>query len=229
MCYRQRFQLPIKDSSISSYGTSYLTLSCSLKLKIDMYGDSLQMVNIPLNRLMRTYFWDLLFSGHGKRLGRLGHRPNVVSFCGWLLIIDVGQRIAYLAEVSLTLSAVLCVTKQQKPLIISLFSVSSQENSGSVSCHKLACNPSPLSPLISHFFDWWDRVSSATSDIILQGINSLIILGAWTVWTHRNSCVFDGAAPDIARALIIAGEERKLWSMAGARGISLLTAPHSES
>jgi hypothetical protein len=68
-------------------------------------------------------------------------------------------------------------------------------------------------------------VSSATSDIILQGINSLIILGAWTVWTHRNRCVFDGATLNIARALIIAGEERKLWLMAGARGISLLTAP----
>jgi hypothetical protein len=72
-------------------------------------------------------------------------------------------------------------------------------------------------------------VSSTTSDIILQGINSLIILGAWTLWTHRNRCVFDGAAPDIARALTNAGEERKLWSLAGARGISLLTAPHSES
>jgi hypothetical protein len=68
-------------------------------------------------------------------------------------------------------------------------------------------------------------VSSATSDIILQGINSLIILGAWNVWTHCNRCVFDGATLNIVRALIIAGEERKLWSMAGARGISLLTAP----
>ena len=93
-----------------------------------------------------------------------------------------------------------------------------------VSLQSLSPQPTDLS-----FFDWWDRVSSATSDIILQGINSLIILGAWTIWTHCNRCVFDGAAPDIARALIIAGEERKLWSMAGARAISLLTAPHSES
>jgi hypothetical protein len=68
------------------------------------------------------------------------------------------------------------------------------------------------------------RMSSATSDI-LQGINSLIILGAWTVWTHRNRCVFNGAAPDIARTLIVAKEERKLWSLARAWGISLLTAP----
>ena len=78
----------------SSYGISYLILSCSLKLKIDTYGDLLQMVNIPLNQLMRAYFWDLFFSGHEKRFGRLGHHPNVISFCGWLLIIDVGQRIA---------------------------------------------------------------------------------------------------------------------------------------
>jgi nuclear pore complex protein Nup210 len=49
---------------------------------------------------------------------------------------------------------------------------------------------------------------------MLHGINSLIILGAWTVWTHRNMCVFDGAALDIARTLIVAKEERKLWSLA---------------
>jgi nuclear pore complex protein Nup210 len=72
-------------------------------------------------------------------------------------------------------------------------------------------------------------VSSATGNIVLQGINYLIILGAWTVWTHRNRCVFNGAGPDIARALIIAGEERNLWSVVGARGISLLTGLHSES
>ena len=72
-------------------------------------------------------------------------------------------------------------------------------------------------------------MSSVTSDILMRGINSLIILGAWTVWTHRNRCVFDGAAHDIARILITTGEERKLWLLARARGISLLTAPHSES
>jgi hypothetical protein len=58
-------------------------------------------------------------------------------------------------------------------------------------------------------------MSSATSDI-LQGINSLIILEAWTVWTDRNRCVFNGAAPDIARTLIVAEEEQKLWLLARA-------------
>jgi hypothetical protein len=54
--------------------------------------------------------------------------------------------------------------------------------------------------------------------LMRQGVDSLIILGAWTIWNHHNGCVFDGAAPNLAGALIIAGEEHRLWSMAGARG-----------
>jgi len=42
------------------------------------------------------------------------------------------------------------------------------------------------------------------------------MLGAWTIWNHHNGYVFDGAAPNLAGALIIAGNERRLWSMAGA-------------
>lgn len=84
-------------------------------------------------------------------------------------------------------------------------------------------------PSDTAFYDWWERASSSTdrSDILLQGFNSLTILGAWTIWTQRNKCVFDGAVPDMVRALTMASEERKLWSMAGARGISSLTAPTS--
>jgi len=57
-----------------------------------------------------------------------------------------------------------------------------------------------------------------------QGINLLIILRAWTIWNHHNGCVFDGAAPNLAVALIAAGEECRLWSMAGAPGQSFLAA-----
>ena len=35
--------------------------------------------------------------------------------------------------------------------------------------------------------------------------------------------VFDGAAPNLAGTLILAGEERRLW-LVGARGLSILTA-----
>ena len=40
--------------------------------------------------------------------------------------------------------------------------------------------------------------------------------------------MFDGAAPNLAGTLMTFGEERRLWVMAGARGLSLLTAPSLE-
>ena len=67
-------------------------------------------------------------------------------------------------------------------------------------------------------------MSNAASEILRKGINSLIILGAWTLWTHRNKCVFDGAAPSVAGALSVAEDERRSWSLAGARGLSVLAA-----
>ena len=80
---------------------------------------------------------------------------------------------------------------------------------------------SPQSTEIS-FHSWWERVNSAASDMARKGINSLVILGAWTLWRHRNSCVFDGAAPSVAGALAVAEDDRRSWSLVGARGLSLL-------
>ena len=79
-------------------------------------------------------------------------------------------------------------------------------------------------PTDNSFMDWWERANNATSDMVRQGVNSLIILGAWTLWKHRNRCVFDGAAPSVVGAVVMASEERRLWTSAGARGLSLLTA-----
>jgi hypothetical protein len=39
------------------------------------------------------------------------------------------------------------------------------------------------------FDDWWERGSMATSGLTRKGLNSLIILGAWTIWNHRNRCL----------------------------------------
>jgi len=30
-----------------------------------------------------------------------------------------------------------------------------------------------------------------------KGLNSLIVLGAWTLWNHRNRCVFYGITPNL--------------------------------
>jgi len=52
-------------------------------------------------------------------------------------------------------------------------------------------------------------VSKAVSDLVKKGINSLIILGAWILWTHLNRCVFDGAAPNVTGALAVAEDDRR--------------------
>ena len=50
------------------------------------------------------------------------------------------------------------------------------------------------------------------------------MLGAWTIWKVRNDCVFNGATPTITTALTRAREEAHLWSLAGAKGLSLRAA-----
>ena len=57
------------------------------------------------------------------------------------------------------------------------------------------------------FDDWWDRLWHAAPEQQKKGLNSLVVLGAWVLWTHHNFCVFDGAAPSIARALNATSEE----------------------
>ena len=51
---------------------------------------------------------------------------------------------------------------------------------------------------------------------------SLIILGAWSIWNHRNRCVFDGIQPSLNRVLAVVKDELHLWSLAGAQGVSHL-------
>jgi hypothetical protein len=80
--------------------------------------------------------------------------------------------------------------------------------------------PQPAEP---SFEFWWSRSNEIVADQDRQGLNSLIILGAWSLWTHRNWCVFDGASPTLQGILASVHEEAKLWGLAGAKGIALLT------
>jgi hypothetical protein len=89
-----------------------------------------------------------------------------------------------------------------------------------VGLHSLSPQPSDTS-----FESWWEKAIGATSGLMQKGLNSLIVLGAWTLWNHRNRCVFYGIVPSLGAALTLAGEERRLWSLAGAKGLSSLTAP----
>ena len=61
-----------------------------------------------------------------------------------------------------------------------------------------------------------------------KGLHSLIILGAWTLWLHRNDCVFNGAPPRLATALVMAGQHTTAWGMAGAHDLALLAGQGQE-
>ncbi|GJN16188.1 hypothetical protein PR202_gb03148 [Eleusine coracana subsp. coracana] len=66
------------------------------------------------------------------------------------------------------------------------------------------------------FDSWWERIAEVASGLHQQGLNSLVILGAWLLWKHRKRCVFYGVAPNMMGLLILAGEEPRLWTLAGA-------------
>jgi hypothetical protein len=72
--------------------------------------------------------------------------------------------------------------------------------------------------------EWWDRISSGVVDLNQNGFDSLVILGAWTVWKHRNRCVSRGVSPTAARAVLLALEELHFGGLAGAQGVNFLLA-----
>lgn len=74
------------------------------------------------------------------------------------------------------------------------------------------------------FEDWWEKISKRVSGQGKKGLNSIVILGAWTLWNHRNRCVFDGANPSLPTSISAFREELLQWSLAGARGVSFLLA-----
>jgi hypothetical protein len=72
-------------------------------------------------------------------------------------------------------------------------------------------------------------VGGAVIGLTKKGLNSLIILGAWTLWNHRNNCIFDGCNPSLSLSLRAADEERRKWEDAGAKSLVHLAAPVIEA
>jgi hypothetical protein len=79
-------------------------------------------------------------------------------------------------------------------------------------------------PGATSFMDWRRNANERSTRLIQKRFNSLVVLEAWTLWKHQNRCVFDGAAPCMSAAMTQAEEERKVWELARARGVSYLTA-----
>ncbi|KAL6626203.1 hypothetical protein ACP70R_029929 [Stipagrostis hirtigluma subsp. patula] len=77
------------------------------------------------------------------------------------------------------------------------------------------------------FAGWWRRTMKKVPKQQKKGVNSLIILGSWIIWKHRNACVFEGASPSVTTILSELKDEHSLWCMAGAkklRGLDLVIA-----
>jgi hypothetical protein len=74
------------------------------------------------------------------------------------------------------------------------------------------------------FEEWWESVSMRVSGQRRKGLNSIVILWAWSLWNHRNRCVFYGANPSLSAIVSVVNEELVQWSFAGARGVSFLLA-----
>ena len=63
----------------------------------------------------------------------------------------------------------------------------------------------PLSPQPddTSFNDWWESSVSRVDGQIKKGLNSIIILGAWSIWNHCNCCVFDGITPNLSGIMLL--------------------------
>jgi hypothetical protein len=44
-------------------------------------------------------------------------------------------------------------------------------------------------PGTESFMEWWRLIDNSAKGLIKKGLNSLVILGPWSLWKHRNSCV----------------------------------------
>jgi len=85
-------------------------------------------------------------------------------------------------------------------------------------------DPLNLSGLIAtrhsnSFAEWWRKSWRKVRKQDKKGFNSLVIHKKWILWKHRNSCVFDGSAPNLQAALQSFKDESHLWQVRGARAL----------
>ena len=66
------------------------------------------------------------------------------------------------------------------------------------------------------FEDRWDQVSKRVADQAKKGLKSVVILVAWSLWNHRNRCVFDGRQADLNGLLSSIRDDMYMWELAGA-------------
>ncbi|GJN28797.1 hypothetical protein PR202_gb16962 [Eleusine coracana subsp. coracana] len=72
------------------------------------------------------------------------------------------------------------------------------------------------------FAKWWKKASRRIPKEKRKGFNSVVVLGAWLLWKHRNAGVFEQSSPNISALVQQFDDEFHLWCLAGARGLRAL-------
>ena len=158
-----------------------------------------------------------------KEFGKLGPPLNVTSSSGYRCSINVGQQIGWQRGLDHPEKCPLCDQESETLDHILVSCVFAREFWFRLMCIFRLQNLAPTPSTVS-FTGWWEMIDNGSGDMIMKGVNSLIALGAWIIWNHRNRIVFDGISPSVSAALCQAREEQQLWEMAGAKGLSFLAA-----
>jgi hypothetical protein len=81
------------------------------------------------------------------------------------------------------------------------------------------CTPEPGE---DNFQEWWRTAELKVPKQVRAGFNSLVALILWSLWKHRNACVFDSLSPKVTGIMGAIKREATLWCMAGAKGFNSL-------
>nr|TKV94710.1 hypothetical protein SEVIR_9G313500v2 [Setaria viridis] len=71
---------------------------------------------------------------------------------------------------------------------------------------------------------WWGKAIRTVPHDLRKGLNSLIILVAWEIWKHQNSCMYEGLASNLPNLIQVVADECTLWCMVGASKLQELLA-----
>uniref|UniRef100_A0A453KVK7 Reverse transcriptase zinc-binding domain-containing protein n=1 Tax=Aegilops tauschii subsp. strangulata TaxID=200361 RepID=A0A453KVK7_AEGTS len=83
-----------------------------------------------------------------------------------------------------------------------------------------ARSPTDLPTGDTDLLAWWASSCALVRAATRKGLSSLIILIAWWIWKHRNSCTFDGDRPPVSHLCSTIKDEARLWAQAGAAAIT---------